>query len=72
MSDSHDSIWFLTLWVVCVPPIASGSVTMIFETVISLSFIISCFFTFFISNTSCLSEIKSRSSGESFEKQYGL
>ena len=67
MSDSHVSISFRMLFVVCVPPIASGSSTIILETGINLSCNVSRFVTSLICITSCLSERNSNSSTESFE-----
>ena len=57
---------------VCVPPIANGSLTKIFETVIVLSSRGSVFVTSFILITSERSERKSNSAGDILEKQYGL
>ena len=67
MSDSQVSISFLILRVVCVPPIASGSSTTIFETEINLSLSTSRFVTSSILITSGLSERKSKSSQVLFE-----
>ena len=73
ISDSHVVIRFLILLSDCVPPIANGSLTIIFDTFIILSFKLSNRSTCFTSITSSRSEMLGGiSSGSSLEKQYGL